>query len=494
MNNYTTLEQEFKKIYHISSLINLLYWDIAVNLPKKSIENRTAEINLLDSISRTKIKSSRMKELINGALSETDKLNPWQIANLKEIERLCLSTTCIDDKLNERYITAGAKCELIWRDARKQNDYNMLLPHLQEVLACVKEIAKCRSDAFKCNKYDALIDIYDPETTSKDIKKTFDQIKKSIPDLVHRIIEKQKSEKIIAINPMKIEHQKAIGKKIMKIMQFDFDRGRLDESIHPFANDVNSDDIRITTKYKEDDFLSGIFGIIHETGHALYELNLPQDYVHQPVGSPKGMAVHESQSLFMEKQVGKSMEFCEFLSKLLSDEFNLKGQENSADNLYKISNRVTPSFIRIDADEVTYPMHVILRFEIEELLINGEISLKDLPKVWNDKMQQYLGVTPKNDSDGCMQDIHWHQGSFGYFPSYLKGAIIASQLMQTLIETNPNVKAEITNGNFNNINDFLNKKIRSQGSLKSTKNLLIDAVNSDLNADVFVKYITEKYT
>lgn len=494
MNHYNVLEQEFNEIYKINSVINLLYWDIDVNIPIKSLEHRTEEITLLDSIVRSKIKSTALQERITAATANVSILNSWQQANLREIKRIVLDTLCIDDSLNKRYIEAGAKCELVWRSARKENDYNKLLPYLQDVFSCVQEIAKNRASAFKCSNYDALVDIYDPEIKSKDTKKTFDELKKSLPDLIWQIVEKQKSEKILPLERMKMQDQKDIGKRIMYLMGFDFDRGRLDESSHPFANNINFDDIRITTRYNENDFLSGIYGIIHETGHALYEQHLPMAYAKQPVGRPKSMAIHESQSLFMEMQVGKSNAFCEFLSKLLYDEFNLKSPEYSGNNLYRLLNSVTPSCIRVEADEVTYPMHVILRFEIEELLINGDITLKDLPKVWNDKMQEYLGVTPKDYSCGCMQDIHWHRGTFGYFPVYLRGAIIASQLMSALKVINKNIMQEINAGNFSNVHKFLIDNVHSQGSLKSTRELLNDAVGvNDISSDTFINYIRAKY-
>ena len=226
----------------------------------------------------------------------------------------------------------------------------------------------------------------------------------------------------------------------------------------------------------------------------MYEQNLPANYKNQLVGKAKGMAIHESQSLLMEMQVGRSKEFCEFLSKLLNDEFGLKGQEYSADNLYKLNTRVRPSLIRIDADEVTYPMHVMLRFEIEELLINKELTLNDIPDFWNKKMQEYLGVVPNTNSEGCLQDIHWPSGSFGYFPAYTCGAIIASMLMEGARKSAITIDADITMGNFNSINEFLNNRVRNFGSLKTTKDLIKDATGENkINTEIFLKYLKTKY-
>jgi len=289
---------------------------------------------------------------------------------------------------------------------------------------------------------------------------------------------------------MPINQQRLIAKKIIEAMGFDFTFGRLDESTHPFCGGTPFD-VRITNRYQGEDFLSGIMNIIHETGHALYEQHLPTIYKNQPVGKAKGMAIHESQSLFMEMQIGRSKDFCTFLSKLLKDEFNLTGIEYSTDNLYKLSTRVTPSLIRVDADEVTYPMHVILRFEIEELLINNKIGLHELPAIWNEKMYQYLGVRPKSDKEGFLQDIHWPSGWFVYLPAYTLGAIIASMLGSTLDNT---AMSEVAKGNFYNINEFLNKKIWGMGSLKDTNNLIKEAVGEDtVNPNIFLAYLENKY-
>jgi len=342
--------------------------------------------------------------------------------------------SCISDDLQKRYISAATKSELVWREARKDNDFYKLKPYLEEVLRCVQELSEAKASLLSCTKYDALLDEYDPARKTEDLKQIFASLKTVLPDLIKQVVDKQKAETVLPISEVPIKQQKLIGRKIMEIMGFDFTCGRLDDSTHPFCGGA-AFDVRITNRYKDSDFISGIMGIIHETGHALYEQNLPANYKNQPVGKAKGMAIHESQSLLMEMQVGRSKEFCEFLSKLLNNEFGFKGQEYSADNLYKLNTRVKPSLIRVDADELTYPMHVMLRFEIEELLINKELTLDDIPDFWNKKMQEYLGVVPNTNSEGCLQDIHWPSGWFGYFPAYTNGAIIASMLMKTVRES-----------------------------------------------------------
>ncbi|MDR0329517.1 MAG: carboxypeptidase M32, partial [Rickettsia sp.] len=490
MKHYTLLEQELEQIFQINNVINILYWDIAVNIPHGSIDSRTSEIALLSSIARSRLQSKKLAELIESVSENVNTLDVWQLANLRETKRRITESTCIDDDLWKMYVTASAKCELIWRDARKNNDYLSLKPYLQTVLDCVQKMAKSKANALNCSVYDALLDTYDPEHTIDEVTVVFNNLKKTIPELIGQIVEKQSKENVLPIiNSISEAQQKLIAKRLMEIMGFDLTKGRLDESTHPFCRGT-PDDVRLTNRYNEHNFISGIMGIMHETGHGLYEQGLPNKYKNQPVGKAKGMAVHESQSLFMEMQVGRSGEFCQYLSKLLKDEFGFKGLEHSVENLYKLMTRVKPGFIRVEADEVTYPMHVIVRFELERLLISGDLSLDDLPHYWNNKMQEYLGITPQNDKDGCLQDIHWPMGSFGYFPSYTNGAIIASMVMKKAQEVNHNIKKEITRGEFNGVNQFLDNNIRSYGSLKNTSELIKDATGEDrIQSEIFLKYL-----
>lgn len=399
-------------------------------MPSRSGESRKNEVMNLTSIAHSMLKSNKVTELLKQAFVEKRELNVWQLANLQEIETKVLQVSCIEDNLQRNFVSSTTQCELIWREARRDNDYARFKPHLQTVLDCVKEIANIKSVKFNCSEYDALLSAYEPNRKTTEVREAYAIIKKEISDLIPRIVDKQKGETVIPLTEkIGIEQQKLIAKKIMQIMEFDFTKGRLDESAHPFCRGTPHD-IRLTTRYNENNFLSGIMAAIHETGHGLYEQNLPLLYKDQPVGKAKNMAVHESQSLLMEMQIGKSKEFMEFLSKLLRDEFAFKGLEYSSDNLYKLITRVNPGFIRVGSDELTYPMHVILRFEIEEALINGDLTLDELPIYWSQKMYEYLGIRPTSDREGCLQDIHWSLGDFGYFPSYTNGAIIASMIIK----------------------------------------------------------------
>jgi len=493
MKSYIQLEKELEQIFQINNAVNILYWDISTNMPSRASSSRKKEITNLMAIAHLKLKSEKIRDLLKEVTENISDLNIWQLANLREIERRFLHAECIDDDLQNRISSATAECEYVWRIAKKDSDYNKLKPYLQEVLSATKEIALIKSKKFNMAKYDTLLDKFDPNRKCADIKQTYNFLKTRIPNLINEIIEKQRTETILPITDLvSIDKQKLISKRIMEVMGFDFTRGRIDESEHPFCGGTPHD-VRLTIRY-DNNLINDLMKVIHETGHGLYEQSLPSFYRDQPVGKAKGMAIHESQSLLMEMQIGRSREFIEYLSKLLKDEFGFIGPEYSSDNLYKIITRVKPNFIRLDADEVTYTMHVILRFEIEEALINDDLMLDDLPEYWGSKMQEYLGISPTSDRVGCLQDIHWTKGYFGYFPVYTNGAIIASMLMKKTKQINLDIAQDLKIGNFRNLNKFLDNNVRCHGSLKPTDELIRDATGEGkINPQIFLDYLENKY-
>jgi carboxypeptidase Taq len=286
-----------------------------------------------------------------------------------------------------------------------------------------------------------------------------------------------------------------LGLELMKKVGFDLQHGRLDESTHPFCGG-NPRDVRITTRYNENEFLSSLMGVLHETGHALYEQNLPREWIEQPVGQACGMAIHESQSLLMEMQIVRSREFLLFAAPLIRKHFgpHTKNPEALEDeNLIHLVTRVKPGLIRVDADEVTYPAHVIMRFEIERDLLDDRWPLAELPRVWNEKMQSYLGLsTVDNYKNGCMQDVHWPSGMWGYFPAYTFGAVIAAQLFATCVQKNPSVRGEIRDGNFSNLQTWLRENIWSQGSRLDTLQL-VEQASGPLSVAAFRKHLETRY-
>ena len=494
MKNYKKLEDNIRKIAHLSNICDLAHWDAATGLPVGATENRHREIASFKAVIHELSTSKELGELIEASFAEKNDLDDMQRVNLNLVKKKYNSQICVSTEIQKEYSIVSFECEFIWRKARRENDFKSLIPYQDKVFNSVRKIAELKAEALGKSPMDALIDMYDHDRTSVEIDNTFDKLKAELPKLIEKIIEKQKSEKILPLTePIDENTQKNIGLKIMEKMGFNMDCGRLDKSVHPFCSGSN-DDVRSTTRYDVNNFLSSLFGVIHEAGHGLYQQNLPAKYRDQPIGSHMGMAFHESQSLIMEMQAGMSKPFTAFLAELLRDEFSFVGPEYSEENLYKLITKVTPSFIRVDADEATYPLHIILRYEIEKEILENNLAAKDLPALWNAKMKEYLGIVPDADSKGCMQDIHWPSGGLGYFPSYTNGAIIASMLMKKAKTEYESIDAELRTGDFSSLNKFLNERLRNSGSSRSSADLLkYSTGHSEIRPDIFIDYLRAKY-
>jgi carboxypeptidase Taq len=388
---------------------------------------------------------------------------------------------------------AGSRCEHAWRAQRKANDWDGFLANWRPVVDYARQEATLLAEATGLSRYDALVDRFEPGVRSAAIERLFGELKSWLPGLVTQVLEKQKGETVIAPKgPFSVEKQRALGLEIMGLLGFDFASGRLDISTHPFCGGV-PEDVRITTRYSETDFVQAMMGIVHETGHARYEQCLPRAWVSLPLGQARSMGVHESQSLSFEMQLGRSKPFLQLIAPLV--EKHLGSQPAfAADNLAKIYTRVERGYIRTDADELTYPAHVILRFEIERALIEGEIQPEDVPALWAEKMQAYLGLdTRGNFRDGCLQDIHWTDGSFGYFPSYTLGAMYAAQYFATIRAKHPDLDARIAAGDFSPIFSWLEANIWSQASRWPTPELIERATGTPLSASHFERHLRTRY-
>jgi len=335
--------------------------------------------------------------------------------------------------------------------------------------------------------------LYEPGSLSANINRVFDEVKGWLPGLVQRVLDKQRAEPVTqAVGPFAVERQRALGVAIMGVLGFDFEGGRLDVSTHPFCGGV-PEDVRMTTRYTDSDFMRSMMGIVHETGHARYEQNLPRDTLALPVGRARSMGIHESQSLSFEMQLGRSAAFLTLIAPLVKKHL---GDQPAfePENLVRLYTRVQPGFIRVDADELTYPAHVILRYEIERDLMNGQIEPDDIPALWDAKMQQYLGLdTRGNYKDGCLQDIHWTGGSFGYFPSYTLGAMYAAQYFANIRKACPDLDVRIKVGDLSAVFDWLKNNIWSQASRWATPELVSRATGELLNPVHFKRHLQARY-
>ncbi|SBS31713.1 Thermostable carboxypeptidase 1 [Marinomonas spartinae] len=492
MSYYDKLTAHYQTLNHFNHAQSILGWDAAANMPSGGSEARSNAMAELSVHVHRLSTQPQLEDWFGNA--EQESLSSEQQASLREMKRQWQQATIVPEDLVQAQSIAGSTCEHAWRTQRQENDWQGFEKNWKEVVALSREEAKIRGAALGLTPYDAMLDKYEPGTTTASLNTLFTDVKTWLPDLIETVLEKQKSESILLPSgTFSTETQKALGLEVMKLLQFDFNRGRLDQSVHPFCGGVPTD-VRITTRYDEKDFVQALMGIVHETGHARYEQGLPKAFAGLPVGEARSMGVHESQSLFFEMQIGRSKPFIHHLSRLSKQAFNAQQDPVfDEENLYKIYTQVEKGFIRIDADELTYPAHVIMRYEIERDLINGVIEHTDVPALWDEKMKASLGISTKdNYKNGCMQDIHWTDGAFGYFPSYTLGAMYAAQYKATMIQ-NIDFDAVIQSGDLSPIFQWLSDNIWSQASLYTTDELVKRATGETLNAAHFRKHLEGRY-
>lgn len=494
---YKQLEELFNRIYQLQHLAAVAHWDMAAMMPSGGSTARGESLAEVGVIINDLISDARTGDLIAEAQQHKMQLSAWQQANLREMQRMWLNATSISSELIKAKTLAGSRCEHAWRTLRADNNWRDFQPLLQEVITLTIEESQQRADATSLSPYDALLNLYEPGQKSAAIDAIFTQLVDFLPAFVQQVVELQAGDTVHhPSGTFAIEAQRELGLKLMKKIGFNFDQGRLDVSHHPFCGGV-AEDVRITTRYCEDDFSESLMGVLHETGHAKYEQGLPEDWLNQPVGTARGMGIHESQSLFQEMQIARGKPFLKYAAPIIQQFFaNEQMPEKywSAENLYLLNNRVKPGLIRVNADEVTYPLHVILRYDIEKALINETLAVKDLPEIWDEKMQHYLGLSTKgNYKDGCMQDIHWTDGSLGYFPTYTLGAMNAAQLYHAAYQSIPDLTEQISKGDFSVLNSWQKEKIWSQGSYYTIDELMVHASGEKLHTSYFIEHLKSRF-
>jgi carboxypeptidase Taq len=490
---YPALEARFRRMNLVRDAIAMLDWDGAAMMPDGGAEARAEQVAALKIVVHEQATDPALAELFDAAGAGAG-LDEWQAANLREMRRDWQHATALPADLVEARSRAVSACEMRWRAARKANDFAGLLPSLRAVLDLTREVASIKAAKLGCGKYDALLDEYEPGGSAAEIDAVFADLAAFLPGFTAQVLERQ--AKLPA--PLKLDGpfpaaaQKALAEDLMRAVGFDFAHGRLDTSHHPFCGGV-PDDVRLTTRWDEDDFAKGLMGVLHETGHAMYERGLPKAWRNQPVGFARGMSAHESQSLLVEMQAARSPEFLSYLAPKAAAAFGRTGPAWTAGNFRRIYHRVRRGLIRVDADEVTYPAHVILRYRLERALIEGRMALADLPAAWGDGMRELVGIVPPDDRDGCLQDIHWPGGAWGYFPTYTLGAMTAAQLFDAAKRADPSIPSALAGGDFAPLMAWLRANVHALGSLVSTRELLVRATGRPLDAAVFKAHLTVRY-
>ena len=487
---YARLQSRFTRIATLGEAAGLLHWDASAMMPPGGGAARGEQLATLAGLSHEILTAPEVADDV--ALASPD--GAWDQANLALMTRAHARATALPTRLVEATARANSACEKIWREAKARADFAMVRPQLAEVVALQVEAAQALAAALGMDPYDALMDGYQRGVTAADVEPVFAAYEVFLRDALPRAAEIQarKPAPIRPQGPFPVAAQRSLCQRLSARIGLDYDHARLDESLHPFCGGSPTD-VRITTFYDENNFEKALLGVLHETGHALYERGLPTAYARQPVGESAGMAAHESQSLIVEMQACRSDSFLGFLAGELQAAFGADAAAYTTKNLARMWRHVERGFIRVDADELTYPAHVILRFRLERALIAGSLRVADLPGAWNDGMRDLLGITPPDDARGCLQDIHWYDGALGYFPSYTLGAMMAAQQFAAIKKLHPGVEDSIAAGDFTTVNNWRRDNIWSVASLKSTSEIMQDATGEPLNAAHFIAHLKERY-
>jgi carboxypeptidase Taq len=488
---YDELTRTWSRLHRLGHLQAIAGWDRAAMMPTKGSVARANALAEMETLLHRIRTDPTLEALIERAGCEA--LDDVEHANLREMRRAWRSSNALPEALVEAKSLAASRCEHAWQTQRPANDWAGFLANFRDVLRLAREEARCLAEASGLSPYDALLDQYEPGMTGAEVDRVFDDLQTWLPDLVRRARERQAQHMPdVAGGPFPKTAQRALSLDVMKLLGFDFEAGRLDESAHPFSGGV-PEDTRLTTRYREDDFLQALMGTIHETGHARYEQNLPRDWLGQPVARARSMAIHESQSLSFEMQLGRSRGFVGLLAPRLAASFG-DSPAFEPDNLHRLMTRVKPGHIRVDADELTYPAHVILRYRIERKLIEGSIEGEDIPTLWDAGMASLLGMdTRGNYTDGCMQDVHWSAGLFGYFPCYTLGAMYAAQWFAAMRRATPDLDRQVAAGELAPVFDWLRTNVWIQASRLGTAELATRATGEALNPVHFRRHLEARY-
>ncbi|NKB56098.1 MAG: carboxypeptidase M32 [Alphaproteobacteria bacterium] len=489
---YSELEGRFRRAALLGESIGMLSWDQSVMMPAGGAAARGEQIAALAVIRHSMMTDPALPDLLDAAADED--LDDWQSANLREMRRDWAHAAAVPSDLVEAMSRASSACETVWRGARADADFAAILPTFAEVLTLTKQVGAAKADALGCDLYDALLDAFEPDGRCATIDPIFDSYAAFLPDFLDDVMTRQTRRPTPELppGPFPIAAQRALVRRMAETVGLEFGTARLDESLHPFSGGI-PEDSRITTRYDEADFTLAMMGVLHETGHAMYERARPAAWRRQPVGEARGMTVHESQSLLVEMQVCRSRAFLGWAAPVMRDAFRGSGETWDAENLYRLATRVTPGFIRVDADEVTYPAHVILRYRLERAMLAGDLAIADLPGAWNEGLQGLLGVTPPDDRRGCLQDIHWYDGAWGYFPTYTLGAMAAAQIFTAAVQADTDIPAGIAQGDFRPLMTWLAENIHGKGSLMSTGALIESATGRPFDDSAFKAHLRRRY-
>ncbi len=482
----------YRPIWSINHATSLLGWDFETYMPKKGTEERGAADSQLHLLHKQLLLSKDFVELVESGKKQ-EGLNDTEKGIIRVLDRDITKQLKIPKELTEAESLERIRGNMAWRHAREKSDFKMYQPHLKNMIEIKKQIAD--KIGYEKHPYDALLDTYEEELTVVDLDKVFGVLTPQIQKILKKLVDSGSpfcKESNLAKPQYDIQKVDELNREILTLLQYDMERFRMDVSTHPFTEAMGLNDVRITTRYEGTDFKRSISSTIHEAGHALYNLQCDQSLSFTPVEGGSSLALHESQSRFWENIVGRSRPFVQLIAPLIRKQIGFANQATD-EELYLYFNNVKPDYIRVDADEVTYNLHIALRYEIEKKIIGDELDISEIPEFWNDRMEQLLGVRPTEDSQGVLQDTHWSSGLFGYFPTYTLGNLVSAIIVSKMRKELKDYEEDISKGDFKPIREWLRLKIHQHGSVYAPKVLLRQSFNEEYNPDYFVNYIQTKY-
>ncbi|MFH1248775.1 MAG: carboxypeptidase M32 [archaeon] len=483
---------KYKPIWAIGHLNNLAGWDMQVNMPEEGIEARGEAIAQASSLTQKLFLEEEFSSLIQRAGKENG-LNDYEKGILRILKRSAKQFKKLPKEFLEEFNKTTTEAYSVWDKAKKQNKFSLFSPHLEKIVDL--SIKKAEYLGYREHPYDALLDEFEDGLTTKDVESFFDSIRQPLKNILARI---KKSSEYKEKHPLEeesydLDKMKMLNSKVLSLLNPYPKRLRMDISSHPFTSGLSSSDVRITTRYEGKDFARSLFSTVHEFGHALYELQCSPKLDYSPISGGSGMILHESQSRFWENIIGRTKSFIELFKEDITG-LNPKFKDYSTEDIYQYFNLVKPSLIRTEADEVTYHFHIMIRFELEKALIGGKIKVKDLPRAWNEKYEEYLGVSPKNDTEGVLQDVHWSSGYIGYFPTYSMGTFLSGMINTELEKEFGKLEGMIkSKEGITKIQSWLKDKIHQYGSTYTMKDLTRKSFKKDFDPSYFISYLEKKY-
>lgn len=498
------MTKDYQKVHEISryaqtlgGIGSLLGWDQETYMPPDGAEIRGEQLKTLAGLVHREKTSkkfanalSKLIDLKSGKIIAKD-LKPEQQAAARMWRRDYNHDTALPHKFVEQFAKLSSQSQLVWRDAKNQDAFHRFAPFLDKI------VAMCRKKAdylgYENHPYDALIDLYEPEMSTQEIKSLFGKLRTHVTALLKKIMASKQVDDSFLFGKFEQEKQLKFGRKLLADMGYDMNKGRLDLSTHPFSSACHPTDSRVTTRIHPSSLISNISVVLHEGGHGLYEMGLPAEHYGSPLCEAISYGVHESQSRWWETRIGQSKPFWQHYLPLLQKAFKGKLDSVKLDALYRAINKVEPSFIRVEADEVTYTLHVILRFELEVALMEGSLKVREVPEAWRAKMKELLQIVPKTDREGCLQDVHWSMGGLGYFPTYTLGNLYAAHLFKGFEKAHPDWEKRIASGDLLVCKDWLHNNVYQYGRRYTAHELLKKATGAPFSADAYIDYISNKY-